>query len=96
MINMRAQPGGKEAQAIGASSVVTTVGVNWLVKPFSMALLGWLFIAHLFRPLLPADQIDGYIAGLILGGCSLHGHGVRLVEPCGRRAAFHAVTGRAQ
>jgi arsenite transporter len=66
MINMRAQPGGKEAQAIGASSVVTTVGVNWLVKPFSMALLGWLFIAHLFRPLLPADQIDGYIAGLIL------------------------------
>jgi ACR3 family arsenite efflux pump ArsB len=46
--------------------IVTTVGVNWLVKPFSMALLGWLFIAHLFRPLLPADQIDGYIAGLIL------------------------------
>src|SRR3984893_6587928 len=31
-----------------------------------MALLGWLFIAHLFRPFLPADQIDGYIAGLIL------------------------------
>jgi ACR3 family arsenite transporter len=46
--------------------IVTTVGVNWLVKPFSMALLGWLFIAHLFRPFLPADQIDGYIAGLIL------------------------------
>jgi ACR3 family arsenite efflux pump ArsB len=39
--------------------IVTTVGVNWLVKPFSMALLGWLFIAHLFRPFLPADQIDG-------------------------------------
>ena len=37
-----------------------------LVKPFSMALLGWLFIRHLFAPLLPADQIDGYIAGLIL------------------------------
>lgn len=46
--------------------IATTVGVNWLVKPFSMALLGWIFIAHLFRPLLPADQIDGYIAGLIL------------------------------
>ena len=46
--------------------IVTTVGVNWLVKPFSMALLGWLFIGYLFRPLLPADQIDGYIAGLIL------------------------------
>jgi arsenite transporter len=46
--------------------IAATVGVNWLVKPFSMALLGWLFIAHLFRPFLPADQIDGYIAGLIL------------------------------
>lgn len=46
--------------------IVATVGVNWLVKPFSMALLGWLFIAHVFRPLLPAGQIDSYIAGLIL------------------------------
>ncbi|NNM51909.1 MAG: ACR3 family arsenite efflux transporter [Pseudomonadales bacterium] len=43
-----------------------TLFVNWLVKPFSMALLGWLFIRHLFAPLLPADQIDSYIAGLIL------------------------------
>jgi len=46
--------------------IATTVGVNWLVKPFSMALLGWVFIAHLFRPVLPPDQIDSYIAGLIL------------------------------
>jgi ACR3 family arsenite transporter len=46
--------------------IMTTVGVNWLVKPFSMALLGWLFIGTLFRPLLPAGQIDSYIAGLIL------------------------------
>jgi ACR3 family arsenite transporter len=46
--------------------IATTVGVNWLVKPFSMALLGWLFIDLLFRPFLPAGQIDGYIAGLIL------------------------------
>jgi ACR3 family arsenite transporter len=46
--------------------IMTTVGINWLVKPFSMALLGWLFIGHLFRPLLPAAQIDGYMAGLIL------------------------------
>jgi len=46
--------------------IATTVGINWLVKPFSMALLGWLFIAQLFRPLLPAGMIDGYIAGLIL------------------------------
>jgi len=46
--------------------IAATVGINWLVKPFSMALLGWLFIAHLFRPWLPAGMIDGYIAGLIL------------------------------
>lgn len=43
-----------------------TLFVNWLVKPFSMAFLGWLFVRHLFAPLLPADQIDSYIAGLIL------------------------------
>jgi len=43
-----------------------TLFVNWLVKPFSMALLGWLFVRQLFAPWLPADQIDSYIAGLIL------------------------------
>ena len=43
-----------------------TLVINWLVKPFSMALLGWIFIRHWFAPLLPADQIDSYIAGLIL------------------------------
>jgi arsenite transporter len=43
-----------------------TLFVNWLVKPFSMALLGWIFIRHLFAPYLPADQLDSYIAGLIL------------------------------
>jgi ACR3 family arsenite transporter len=43
-----------------------TLFVNWLVKPFSMAFLGWLFIRTLFAPYLPADQIDSYIAGLIL------------------------------
>ncbi|MEI6761957.1 MAG: ACR3 family arsenite efflux transporter, partial [Betaproteobacteria bacterium] len=43
-----------------------TLVVNWLVKPFSMALLGWLFIRQLFAPWLPADQLDSYIAGLIL------------------------------
>ena len=46
--------------------IATTVGVNWLIKPFSMALLAWIFIAHLFRPWLPADQIASYTAGLIL------------------------------
>ena len=43
-----------------------TLLVNWLVKPFSMAFLGWLFIRNLFAPWLPADQLDSYVAGLIL------------------------------
>jgi ACR3 family arsenite transporter len=43
-----------------------TLFINWAVKPFSMALLGWLFIGWLFRPWLPADQIESYIAGLII------------------------------
>ena len=43
-----------------------TLAINWLVKPFSMAFLAWLFVRVLFAPLLPADQIDSYIAGLIL------------------------------
>jgi len=46
--------------------VGVTLFVNWAVKPFSMALLAWLFIGGLFRPWLPADQIDSYIAGLII------------------------------
>lgn len=52
---------GKHWRGIGV-----TLLVNWAVKPFSMALLGWLFIGHLFRPYLPPDQINSYIAGLIL------------------------------
>lgn len=43
-----------------------TLFVNWLVKPFSMAFLAWLFIRNLFAPMLPPDQLDSYIAGLIL------------------------------
>lgn len=43
-----------------------TLFINWAIKPFSMALLGWLFIGYLFRPLLPEVQIDSYIAGLII------------------------------
>ena len=46
--------------------VGVTLFINWGVKPFSMALLGTYFIGHLFAPLLPADQISSYIAGLIL------------------------------
>ena len=49
-----------------AKGIGVTLLINWLVKPFSMALLGWLFIRHAFAAYLPADQIDSYIAGLIL------------------------------
>lgn len=44
----------------------TTLFINWAVKPFSMALLGWFFLRHVFEPWLPVDQVDSYIAGLIL------------------------------
>ena len=43
-----------------------TLAINWLVKPFSMALLGWLFLRQIFAPYLPAEQVDSYVAGLIL------------------------------
>ncbi|MFW7347403.1 ACR3 family arsenite efflux transporter [Pigmentiphaga sp. D-2] len=43
-----------------------TLFVNWAVKPFSMAFLGWLFVRQVFAPWLPQDQLDSYIAGLIL------------------------------
>ena len=46
--------------------VGVTLFVNWAIKPFSMALLGWIFIRGLFADWLPADQIDSYIAGLII------------------------------
>ena len=46
--------------------ISVTLFINWAVKPFSMALLGWIFIRHVFAPYLPADQLDSYIAGLIL------------------------------
>mgnify|MGYP000745294016 CR=1 FL=1 len=49
-----------------AKGIAVTLGINWLIKPFSMALLAWLFIRHLFAAWLPAEQIDSYIAGLIL------------------------------
>jgi arsenite transporter len=46
--------------------ISVTLFINWAVKPFSMALLGWLFIGYLFRPYLPEEQLESYIAGLIL------------------------------
>lgn len=52
---------GKHWRGIGV-----TLFINWAIKPFSMALLGWIFIRHLFAPYLPAEQLDSYVAGLIL------------------------------
>ena len=49
-----------------ARGIGVTLFINWAVKPFSMALLGWIFLRHVFAPWLPADQIDSYVAGLIL------------------------------
>jgi len=49
-----------------ARGIGVTLFINWLVKPFSMALLAWIFVRHVFAPWLPADQIDSYVAGLIL------------------------------
>jgi arsenite transporter len=49
-----------------SKGIGVTLFINWIVKPFSMALLAWVFIRHLFGDLLPAEQIDSYIAGLIL------------------------------
>ncbi|MBZ0104937.1 MAG: ACR3 family arsenite efflux transporter [Sulfuricella denitrificans] len=49
-----------------ARGIGVTLFVNWAVKPFSMALLGWIFIRHLFAPYLPTEQLDSYVAGLIL------------------------------
>jgi ACR3 family arsenite transporter len=49
-----------------AKGIAVTLGVNWAVKPFSMALLAWFFVRHVFARWLPADQIDSYVAGLIL------------------------------
>src|SRR3990167_6816351 len=44
-----------------SKGIGVTLFVNWLVKPFSMAFLGWLFVRVLFAPMLPAEQIDSYI-----------------------------------
>jgi len=47
-----------------------TLLVNWAIKPFTMAFLAWLFLRHVFADWLPADQIDSYVAGLILLGAA--------------------------
>ena len=56
ILGVRRRPGG----------ILVTLFVNWLVKPFSMALLGWLFFKHLFLPLIGADLADQYVAGVII------------------------------
>ena len=52
------------------ASMGITLFVNWAVKPFTMALLGWVFIKHLFAAWLPAAELDSYMAGLILLGAA--------------------------
>ena len=52
------------------AGIGVTLFVNWVIKPFSMALIGWLFIKILFADWLPADQLDSYMAGLILLGAA--------------------------
>ena len=56
---------GRQWRGIGV-----TLGVNWLIKPFTMALLAWLCLRVLFARWLPAEQIDSYVAGLILLGAA--------------------------
>ena len=74
-----------------------TLFVNWFVKPFSMALLGWIFIRHVFAPWLPADQTRQLYRRLDPAGRrSVHGDGVRLVSTVQGRSVLHAVTSSAQ
>ena len=71
-----------------------TLFINWAVKPFSMALLAWLFIRHLFAPYLPAEQLDSYVAGLILLAAAPCTAMVFCMEPSGQwRAHVHPEPG---
>lgn len=63
---MKIDPGALHQVRSHWRGIGVTLFVNWMVKPFSMALLGWFFVRHLFAPWLPAAQLDSYIAGLIL------------------------------
>ena len=49
-----------------ARGIGVTLLINWAIKPFSMALLAWLFLRHVFAPWLDPTQVDSYVAGLIL------------------------------
>ena len=74
-----------------------TLFINWAVKPFSMAALGWFFIGYVFRGYLP-DRPDRQLhrRSHPARGRALHGDGVRLEQSVGRRAPFHAEPGGAQ
>ncbi len=63
---MRIDFGALSAVRVHWRGIGVTLAVNWAVKPFSMALLAWLFVRHVFGTWLPAENHDGYIAGLIL------------------------------
>ena len=74
-----------------------TLFVNWAVKPFSMALLGCMFIRHVFAPYLPAAQLDSYVAGLILLAAAPCTAMVFVWSRLDRwRPAIHAVAGGAE
>ena len=73
-----------------------TLFINWAVKPFSMAFLGWIFIGWLFKPYLPAGSGQQlHRRPHPARGGAVHGDGVCLEQSVGRRAAFHAEPGRA-
>jgi ACR3 family arsenite transporter len=63
---MRIDFGALHSVRAHARGIGVTLFVNWAVKPFSMALFAWIFVRHVFADALPADQHDGYVAGLIL------------------------------
>jgi ACR3 family arsenite transporter len=65
-INLSALPDVFEQRA----GMTITLIVNWFIKPFTMAFLAWLFLRHIFSDWLPFEQIDSYIAGLILLGAA--------------------------
>ena len=52
------------------AGMAVTLTINWLIKPFTMAFFAWLFLRHVFADWLPAEQLDSYVAGLILLGAA--------------------------
>ncbi|MBF0145164.1 MAG: ACR3 family arsenite efflux transporter [Magnetococcales bacterium] len=63
---VKVDPGALHEVKRHVRGIGVTLLVNWVIKPFSMAFFGWLFIRNLFAPMLPPEQLDSYVAGLIL------------------------------